>query len=73
MPSLRTVRVGSLPDKAGFTYRGRPFIVSRNLGVAGVSVQPIVSRVVRIGEREFVAHTTRTEVWTASAPVQVEG
>lgn len=48
------------------------FAVSRNLGVAGVSVLPLATREVRVGGRTFTARQGGTEVWSAASPVEVE-
>lgn len=68
----RTVILGTLQAGRRFTYNGRPFQVATNLGSSGVSVRPIITRTVKIGDRTFTAHTSRTEVWTASCAVEVE-
>lgn len=67
----RTVRLGSLQKGAEFFYNDKPFTVSANLGVAGVSVRPIVARKVKIGDREFVSRSSRNQVWSAGSEVEI--
>lgn len=69
---MRTIRLGDLQKGRTFWYNQRKFKVTANLGVAGVAVLPQATKKVRIGERTFVAKVkTASEVWTASAPVEV--
>lgn len=67
----RIVELGSLWRGRVFTFGGRKYKVSRNLGFAGVAVIPQVTVKVRIGGREFERKETREQVWSAGTVVEV--
>jgi len=68
----RTVQLGDLVRGRVFAFDGRRFKVAKSLGSVGVSVRPLATRQVRVGERTFTATESRTEVWSASSPVVIE-
>lgn len=70
----RQVFLGDLQKGRVFwSLDGRKFKVSRNLSPAGVSVKLLEEREVTIEDRTFKAKVkSGTEVWSCTAPVQVE-